>query len=63
MRNTFRGSAPHLATRRRQRGATSTEYSLLVSFVALAVVAGVGGFGIALNDVFVFFADWLGVVI
>lgn len=33
-------------------GATATEYSLLAGFISLVIVAGVGGFGIALNGVF-----------
>ncbi|MET3348691.1 UNVERIFIED_ORG: pilus assembly protein Flp/PilA [Arthrobacter sp. UYEF1] len=33
-------------------GATATEYSILVGFIALVIVAGVGAFGIALNGVF-----------
>jgi pilus assembly protein Flp/PilA len=37
----------------RQRGATATEYGLLVGFAALAIVIGVGLFGAAVNDWFV----------
>lgn len=37
---------------REERGATATEYSLLISFIALIIVTGVGIFGIALNGVF-----------
>ena len=33
----------------RERGATATEYSLLVGFIALVIVAGVGAYGLALN--------------
>jgi Flp pilus assembly pilin Flp len=32
-----------------QRGATATEYGILVSFLALAIVLGVTAFGHALN--------------
>lgn len=35
-----------------ERGATATEYSIMVGFIALVIVAGVGAFGLALNDVF-----------
>lgn len=40
----------HLWTQ--EKGATATEYSILVGFIALIIVAGVGAFGIALNGVF-----------
>ena len=42
-------SAP---TPRDERGATATEYGLLVGFIALAIVLGVTAFGTALNDFF-----------
>ena len=32
-----------------ERGATATEYSILVGFIAIGVVIGVGLFGTALN--------------
>lgn len=35
-----------------EKGATATEYSLLVGLIALFIVAGVGLFGTALNDWF-----------
>ncbi|GAP57483.1 MULTISPECIES: Flp family type IVb pilin [Arthrobacter] len=35
-----------------ERGATATEYSLLVGLIALVIVAGVGLFGGALNGFF-----------
>ena len=35
-----------------EKGATATEYSLLVGLIALVIVAGVGAFGGALNDWF-----------
>ena len=37
-----------------ERGATATEYSVLVGFIAIVVVAGVGLFGVALNSFFGF---------
>ena len=36
----------------RDRGATATEYALLVAFIALAIVVGVTAFGTALNTFF-----------
>ena len=49
---------------RDERGATATEYALLVGLIALAIVIGVGAFGTALNDFFNSLADtvtgWLG---
>ncbi|WP_420178601.1 Flp family type IVb pilin [Paenarthrobacter sp. TA1.8] len=35
-----------------EKGATATEYSLLVGLIALIIVAGVGLFGTALNNFF-----------
>ena len=35
-----------------EKGATATEYSLLVAFIALLIIAGVTLFGNALNDWF-----------
>lgn len=35
-----------------EKGATATEYSMLVGFIAIIIFAGVGIFGIALNGVF-----------
>ena len=37
---------------RDERGATATEYALLVGFIALALIAGVTIFGTSLNDTF-----------
>ncbi|MFN2518930.1 MAG: Flp family type IVb pilin [Jatrophihabitantaceae bacterium] len=34
------------------RGATATEYALLVAFIAIAIIAGVTLFGNALNNFF-----------
>lgn len=41
-----------LRSRRDERGATATEYGLLVAFIALAIIAGVTLFGTALNGFF-----------
>lgn len=35
-----------------EQGATATEYSILVGFIAIVVVAGVGAFGTALGSYF-----------
>ncbi|MFX1820096.1 Flp family type IVb pilin [Pseudarthrobacter sp. CC4] len=35
-----------------ERGATATEYSLLVAFIALLIIVGVTAFGTALNSWF-----------
>jgi pilus assembly protein Flp/PilA len=37
-----------------ERGTTATEYSILVGFIAIVIVAGVGLFGVALDSVFGF---------
>lgn len=34
------------------RGATATEYSIMVGFIALVITAGVGAFGIAVDGYF-----------
>lgn len=39
-------------TRRDERGATSTEYALLMGFIALVIVIGVAVFGDALDGLF-----------
>lgn len=39
-------------TLRDERGATATEYGLLVAFIALAIIVGVTAFGTALNGFF-----------
>jgi pilus assembly protein Flp/PilA len=41
-----------LAIKDKDRGATATEYALLVAFIALAIVIGVTAFGSALNTFF-----------
>lgn len=33
----------------RERGATATEYGVLVAFIGLIIVAGVGAFGLELD--------------
>ena len=40
------------AVERRDRGATATEYALLVALIALVIVVGVGLFGTNLNKFF-----------
>ncbi|VXB66118.1 Pilus assembly protein Flp/PilA [Arthrobacter sp. 9AX] len=47
-------SAYFVALRDQERGATATEYSILVGFIAIVIVAGVGLFGVALDSVFGF---------
>ncbi|MDF9751039.1 Flp family type IVb pilin [Arthrobacter sp. ES3-54] len=42
-----------------EKGATATEYSLLIAFVAFAIIVGAGIFGTALSD---WFEDLGGVV-
>lgn len=41
-----------LRSLRPERGATATEYSLMVGFVSLIIIAGVGIFGLALNSLY-----------
>ncbi len=41
-----------LGAERDEKGATATEYGLLVGLIALIIVAGVGLFGEALDDFF-----------
>ena len=48
---------------RDERGATATEYGLLVGFIAIVIVVGVGFFGEALNTYFDGLATWLDSVI
>lgn len=55
--NTITGALASLfafvsAARDSERGATATEYALLVGLIALALVIGVGVFGQALNTWF-----------
>jgi pilus assembly protein Flp/PilA len=40
------------AVERRDRGATATEYALLVALIALVIVIGVTAFGVNLNNFF-----------
>lgn len=42
-----------------ETGATTTEYGILVSFIAVALVIGVSLFGGAINTVFVGLSDWV----
>ena len=46
-----------VTTRDSERGATATEYALLVALIALVIVVGVTAFGSALNDFFNSIAD------
>jgi len=48
---------------RDDRGATATEYGLLVGFIVIIIVAGVGMFGTALDSYFSTLATWLDNVI
>lgn len=48
---------------RDERGATATEYGLLVGFIAIVIVTGVGLFGEALDSYFGDLATWLTTVI
>ena len=53
----------HLRRARDERGATATEYGLLVGFIAIAIVGGVGAFGGGLDTYFTGLATWLASVI
>ena len=44
------------------RGATATEYALLVAFIALVIVVGVTAFGNQLNDFFNSLGQKVGIV-
>jgi pilus assembly protein Flp/PilA len=44
----------------KDRGATATEYALLVAFIAIAITAGVIAFGGALSDFFTNLGDKVG---
>jgi pilus assembly protein Flp/PilA len=35
-----------------ERGATATEYAILMGFIALAIVFGIAAFGLSLGDYF-----------
>ena len=52
-----------LSRQRDEKGATATEYGLLVGFIAIVIVTGVGIFGTALDGYFVGLGDWLDTVI
>lgn len=43
---------PHRPTAERDRGATATEYALLVAFIAIAVAAALAAFGGQLGNCF-----------
>lgn len=49
-----------LSRERDDLGATATEYGLLIGFIAIVIVFGVGLFGEALNTYFDGLAAWLG---
>ena len=53
----------HMQGRRDDRGATATEYGLLVGFIAIIIVAGVGFFGESLDAYFGGLGVWLASVI
>lgn len=42
----------HLLQQRRDDGATSVEYALMVAGIAIAIIAGVTLFGLAVGDLF-----------
>lgn len=44
---------------RDERGATATEYGLIVGFIAFIIVVGVGLFGRSLNVYFNTLATWI----
>jgi len=44
------------------RGATATEYALLVAFIAIVIVGGVTIFGGQLNDFFVGLGNKVGII-
>lgn len=55
--------AARLVAHRTERGATATEYGLMVGFIAMVIVVGVALFGTALNALYDGFATWIGIVI
>jgi pilus assembly protein Flp/PilA len=50
-----------VADLREDRGATATEYALLVAFIAIAIIAGVTAFGQELNTFFTGLGTQIGV--
>ncbi|GIN05663.1 hypothetical protein Pve01_73210 [Planomonospora venezuelensis] len=48
-----------IADRRDETGATATEYSLLVGFIAMVLVAGVTAFGAGLSNAFIDMSTWV----
>lgn len=51
-----------LDVRDNERGATATEYALLVAFIALVIVVGVTAFGNQLNSFFNTLGTRIGIV-
>lgn len=49
----------HRPVARDEKGATATEYGILVFFLVLALVGGVSIFGNNLNDVYNALAQWV----
>jgi pilus assembly protein Flp/PilA len=48
------------AVEEKEKGATATEYALLVTLIAIALVVGIGLFGTALNKFFTDIATTVG---
>lgn len=46
-----------------ETGATATEYSILLSFIAVVLIAGATIYGVALRDFFVSAATYLGSIL
>jgi pilus assembly protein Flp/PilA len=53
------GTNPHRSSAERDRGATATEYAMLVAFIAVAIAAAVTAFGGQLGDFFAGLGDTL----
>jgi pilus assembly protein Flp/PilA len=51
------------AAQRSERGATATEYGLLVGFIAMVIVSGVALFGTAVDAWFAAFAATLAAIL
>lgn len=60
MKELMRRCGALLPTRHDERGATATEYGLLVGFIAMVIVVGVLAFGTALDLMFDGFVTALG---
>ena len=52
MRNKMRTLWTSATRRRSERGATATEYGLLVGFIAFAIITGATALGVNLNDAY-----------